>query len=76
MNAAAKERLLKMREDAIARALRQGPGAYQVAVVDAVLAMVDEPSANAEPASRAVVADGGQTIRLTLYAGTGLCRCT
>jgi hypothetical protein len=65
------ERLLRMRGQAIARALQQGPGGYQVAVIDAALAALDETPADAEPAGRAVVSDYGQIIRLTLYLEDG-----
>lgn len=41
-----------------------------IATIDAVLAALDEATTGWEPASRAVVGDDGQTIRLTLYAET------
>jgi hypothetical protein len=61
-----------MREEAIVRALRQPPGCFQVAAIDAALAAINEAPADAEPAARAVVSDDGKIIRLTLYADTGV----
>jgi hypothetical protein len=68
---AGKERLLSMREDAIARALRERPPPQLIAI-DAVLRALDEVPADAEPASRAVVSDDGQSIRLALHTDTGV----
>jgi hypothetical protein len=70
MSAAAKERLLSMREEAIARALRERLPPQLVAI-DAVLRALDEAAADAGPATRALVSDEGRSIRLTLYAETG-----
>ena len=67
---AAKERLLKMREEALDRAIRRGQ-VSQIAAIDAALAALDEAPTKYQPASRAVVGDDGKTIRLTLYAETG-----
>jgi hypothetical protein len=43
----------------------------RIAAIDAALAANDEAPTEWEPASRAVVSDNDQTIRLTLYAKTG-----
>jgi hypothetical protein len=68
---ALKERLLTMRDEQLARMIRRGQLPL-IATIDAMLAALDEPSAEWEPASRAVVSDDGQTTRLTLYAEDGL----
>jgi hypothetical protein len=67
---AIKERLLAMRDEEIARVLRQNPSPT-LAVITELLAALDEAPTEAEPASRAVVSDSGQEIRLTLYGETG-----
>jgi hypothetical protein len=65
-----KERLLRMRDEELARMTRQGQ-LWRISVIDAALAVLDEAPTEWEPASRAVVSDGGQTVRLTLCAETG-----
>jgi hypothetical protein len=60
-----------MREEAIVRALRQPPGCFQVAAIDAALTAIDEAPADAEPASCAMVRDDGRSVRLVLFAETG-----
>jgi hypothetical protein len=67
---AVRERLFAMRGEEIARILRQSPSPA-LAVITELLAALDELPAEAQPASRAVVSDGGQEIRLTLYGETG-----
>jgi hypothetical protein len=67
---AAKERLLQMRDEEIARIVRQS-GVPAIAAIDAVLGALDEVTAEAELADRVVITDDGQTIRLTLHGETG-----
>jgi len=64
---AARERLLAMRDEEFARILKQNPSPA-LAVITELLAALDELPNDAQPASRAVVSDNGQTIRLTLYS--------
>jgi hypothetical protein len=67
---AAKERLVEMRDEEIARMFRRGQ-LPQIAAINAVLAVLDEAPIEAKPASRAVVSDDGRETRLTLYAEEG-----
>jgi hypothetical protein len=65
-----KERLLAMSDEELARIIRHS-ASPTIAAIDAALATLDEAPTAWEPASRAVVSDDGQTIRLTLYAEIG-----
>jgi hypothetical protein len=68
--AAAKERLLRLREREIKRLRARGQLA-NFDIIDAALAALDEPPADVDPAGRAMVSDDGKIIRLTLYAEAG-----
>jgi hypothetical protein len=68
--AAAREKLLRLREEAIVRALRERPPPQLVAI-DTVLAALDEEPTEWESADRAVVSDDGRSVRLVLFAETG-----
>ena len=68
---APRERLLRMRDEEFARVMRRGQ-LPRIAAIDAAIAALDEAPTEWEPASRAVVSDDSQTIRLTLYAETGV----
>jgi hypothetical protein len=65
-----RERLLEMRHQEAVRILRQHPSSTTTAI-DAMLAVLDEIPTGAVPATRAVVADDDEEIRLTLYAEEG-----
>jgi hypothetical protein len=65
-----RERLLEMRHEEAVRILRQHPSSMTTAI-DAMLAAIDEIPNDAQPATRAVVADGGEEIKLTLYGVEG-----
>ncbi|HKM73915.1 MAG TPA: hypothetical protein VJX94_28275 [Stellaceae bacterium] len=65
-----RQQLLRRRSEALARLLRQGD-VLLIARLDAALAALEEAPAEWEPASRAVVSDDGQAVRLTLYAEIG-----
>jgi hypothetical protein len=67
---AARERLLAMRDEEIARIIKRSASA-QLAGLEAAIAALDEIPTEALPASRAVVNDDGQEIRLTLHGETG-----
>jgi hypothetical protein len=67
---AAKERLARMRDEELARMIRRGQ-LPRIAAIDAAIAALEERPTEWAPASRAVVRDDGQTIRMTLYAETG-----
>jgi hypothetical protein len=67
---APRDRLLRMRDAEFARMMRLGQ-LPRIAAIDAALAAFEEAPTEWEPASRSVVSDDGQTIRLTLYAETG-----
>jgi hypothetical protein len=65
-----KQRLLRRRDEALARMMRQGD-LPRIAAIDAALAALEEAPTEWEPTSRAVVSDDGQTTRLPLHAETG-----
>ena len=65
-----RERLLKMRDEELARMMRRGQ-LPQITAIDTALATLDEAPPKAEPASRAVVSDDGRAIRLVLYSKAG-----
>jgi hypothetical protein len=67
---APRERLLRRRDEALARMVWQGD-LLRIAATDAELAALEEAPTEGEPASRAVVSDDGRTVRLTLFAETG-----
>jgi len=67
---APRERLLRMRDEELARMMRRGQ-LPRIAAFEAALAALDEAPTEWEPASRAVVSDDGQAIRLTLYREDG-----
>jgi hypothetical protein len=70
MTDALKDRLIKMRDKKIATIVWRGK-LPQLEAISAVLAALDELPTDAQLASRAVVSDDGETIRLTLYGETG-----
>jgi hypothetical protein len=67
---AVRDRLLAMRDEEVARILRQNPSPA-LAVITELLPALDELPHDAQSASRAVVSDNGQEIRLTLYSEIG-----
>jgi hypothetical protein len=67
---AAIQRLLRMRDELLARMVRRGQLPL-IATIDAALAVLEDEAPAGESASRAAVSDDGQKVRLTLYAETG-----
>ena len=65
-----RERLLAMRHEEAVRILQRNPSSMTT-TIDALLTALDENPNDAQPAARAVVADDGQEIRLTLYREEG-----
>jgi uncharacterized membrane protein len=65
-----RERLLAMRHEEAVRILRHHPSSMTTAI-DAMLAALDEMTTDAQPATRAVVADDDKEIRLMLCAEEG-----
>jgi hypothetical protein len=70
-----REKLVEMRADALDRMIRRGsvePGHLPlIAGIKAVIDTLDSMPVAAEPATRAVVSDDSEPIRLTLYSEAG-----
>jgi hypothetical protein len=63
-------RLLALRDAEIALIIKRS-ASPTIASIEAALAALDEPPAEAHTATRVVVSDDGQKIRLTLHGETG-----